>query len=182
MRRIASEAAMIKFLVFVLVSFSCCFAASKKATEDYRSLVGRAKGGDQTVSFRDLRLAYMDSDDYEKAIDKREQKKAMSTALRDHNFKDAITNAEAVIASNFADIDAHFVEYVSHRELKETEIADLHRFIFQGLLKSITDSGDGKSPETAFQVIEVHEEYVVLKAMGAGFPKAQSLIKKGGHS
>jgi hypothetical protein len=170
------------FICILLLSFSVCFGSNKKATADYRSLVQRAKTGDQTVNFRDLRLAYMDSEDYERGPDTEVQKKAMLAALKEHNFKDALTSAEAVLAGDYADIDAHFVEYVSHRELKATELSDLHHFIFQGLLKSIADSGDGKSPETAFQVIDVHEEYVLLRAMGVGFPKSQSVMKKNGHS
>src|SRR5581483_8487391 len=157
------EARVSKLLVCILLlSFSVCFGANKKATDDYRSLVQRAKVGDQTVNFRDLRFDYMDSQDYEKGSDTEAQKKTMWAALKEHNVKDALTNADAVLAGDYADIDAHFVEYVSHRELKEAELSDLHHSIFQGLLRSITDSGDGKTPETAFQVIEVHEEYVVL--------------------
>jgi hypothetical protein len=49
-------------------------------------------------------------------------------------------------------------------------------------LKSIADSGDGKTPETAFQVIEVHEEYILLHSLGVGVPESQSLLHKKGHS
>jgi hypothetical protein len=172
----------IRSLLLILLATSCCLAANKQATADYRSLSLRAKSGDQTVDFRDLRLAYADSEDYENAPDTESQKEAMWAALKEHNYKDAITNADVVLAANFVDIDAHFVEYVAHEGLGEAGTSNLHKFIFRGLIKSITESGDGRTPETAFQVIEVHEEYVVLRSMGVGLPKSQSLMKRGGHS
>jgi hypothetical protein len=156
-------------------------AAAKKASGDYDRLVERVKGGDKTVDFRELRLAYADSPAYDSGPDTDPQKKAMWAALNSKDFVTVIKNADTVLASDYVDMDAHFAEYVAHRELNETDLATFHKFVFDGLLKSITDSGDGKTPETAYQVIEVHEEYVLLRFMGAGLPD-QSLLHKNGHS
>jgi len=78
-------------------------------------------------------------------------------------------------------MDAHFAEYIAYRESKNEEQAEFHKRILQGLLDSITHFGDGKSFETAFQVIEVHEEYVILRFMGL-MPSKQSMSEKNGHS
>jgi hypothetical protein len=102
-------------------------------------------------------------------------------ALNSRNYAEALKNAEAVPAEDYVDMDAHFAEYIAHRELKNTDQAEFHKFVLQGLLDSITRSGDGKTPETAFQVIEVHEEYVLLRFMGL-MPSKQSLLEKDGHS
>lgn len=166
----------------LLLIASFVSAADKQATSDYKALVARAKSGDQTVDFSRLRLAYADSADFEKAPDTDPQTKAMWSELRDKNYDAAIKNAEIVLKADYADMDAHYVEYVAYRELKNSELSDIHQFIFHGLLKSITDSGDGKSPDTAFQVIAVHEEYVLLHTMGVALPKQQSLLQDKGHS
>jgi hypothetical protein len=166
----------------LLLSSLCCFAADKGATADYLALVERARNGDQTVDFRRLRLAYADSDAYDNAPDTQPQKKAMWAALQAKDFHGAIKNADVVLQADYADMDAHFVEFVAYREIKQTDLSDIHNFIFRGLLKSITDSGDGKTPETAFQVIAVHEEYVFLHSRGVGLPKQQSLVQSNGHS
>src|SRR6266850_7871936 len=42
------------------------------------------------------------------------------------------------------------------------ETSVLHRAIARGLISSISASGDGKTPETAFPVISVREEYIYL--------------------
>ena len=170
----------------ILITFCICMAASgqdkPQADNSYRSLVERIKSGDKTVDFRQMRLAYADSPDYSQGPDTTEKKKSMMEALRAKDFDGAVKNAEAVLAGDNVDMDAHYVDYVAYRELKDQEKADFHQFVLKGLLKSITDSGDGKSPKTAFQVIEVHEEYVLLHFMGIGLPKSQSLLQKDGHA
>jgi len=70
---------------------------------------------------------------------------------------------------------------VAYREQSQPDQAEIEKTILQGLLQSITSSGDGKTPETAWQVIEVHEEYVVLQFSGL-MPTGQALVEKNGHS
>jgi hypothetical protein len=48
-------------------------------------------------------------------------------------------------------------------------------------IDSILDSGDGRTPETAFIVIETGEEYALLGMTGFEVIR-QSLIKSNGHS
>jgi len=171
----------------LLVLFIAAFVATRAFCQDpsknpnsYEALAERAKNKDQTLDFRQLRLAYADSKSPRPDTDP--NKKAMIAALNAKHFAAAIKNAHIVLAANYADMDAHFVEFVAHRELHESEASELHKFVLQGLLNSITDSGDGKTPETAYVVIDVHEEYVVLRSMGIGMPKSQSYVHKDGHA
>lgn len=53
-----------------------------------------------------------------------------------------------------------------------------HRMFYYGLMASVASSGDGKSPETAYKVIAVDEEYTFLNHVGA---KVKSQILRGGH-
>ena len=73
------------------------------------------------------------------------------------------------------------VEAVADRELGDTGKADFHRAVLNGLIDSILKSGDGKSPKTAWVVISVHEEYVVLQVLGFK-PSQQSLLHQDDHS
>ncbi len=157
----------------------CIFSQDKSnAKPTYAELVARTKSGDKSIDFKELRFAYADSGG---GPDTDAQKKAMMAALNSKKFAEVIKNADAVLAGDFVDMDAHYAEYIAHRELKDLDQADFHKFILQGLLDSILHSGDGKRPETAFQVIEVHEEYVILRYMGL-MPSQQSLSEKNGHS
>jgi hypothetical protein len=171
---------LLQIVSTIVVAVSAAGQSASKDPKSYEALAERAKNKDQTLDFRQLRFAYADSTSPKPDTDT--NKKAMMKALHDKDFATAIKNADTVLASNYADMDAHFVEYVAHGELKETEAAELHKFVLQGLLDSIRDSGDGKTPETAYIVIDVHEEYVVLRFMGVGLPKSQSYIHKDGHA
>jgi len=53
--------------------------------------------------------------------------------------------------------------------------------VVQGVLDSILRSGDGRKPETAFQVIALSEEYAVMHHLGLRVA-GQSLIHVGEHS
>ena len=81
----------------------------------------------------------------------------------------------------FVDMDAHFAEFIAYRELQDKPKADFHQAVFAALLRSITGNGDGKSTKTAYAVISVHEEYVVLRTMGLQ-PSKQSVVNENGHS
>jgi hypothetical protein len=148
---------------------------------DYARLRDQLKGGDLSVSFKQLRLSYVASPEYQKRQDTDEQHKQMMSALNARDFKSAVNNAETVLANDYCDIDAHFTEYISYRELGDSTQADFHHRAFRGLVQSILDSGDGKSTKTAYVVISVHEEYVILRVLGLT-PGKQSLLKEGSHS
>jgi hypothetical protein len=82
--------------------------------------------------------------------------------------------ADAVLKSNYADLDGHYFAKIAAKELGKPELAEFHRWVETGLLKSLSSSGDGNSPETAMKVISVDEEYFTLRMMGQ-MPGSQSL-------
>ena len=108
-------------------------------------------------------------------------RKAMFTALNGRQYDQALTSSEKILAVNYLDIHAHFGAYIANRELGHGEKADYHKNIFQKLIKSITDSGDGKGPETAFVVISTDEEYALFNFLGLQ-PSAQELNEDKGHN
>ena len=69
------------------------------------------------------------------------------------------------------------VASIAHAQLGRRWSHEFHRFIADGLLRSIMSQGDGKT-ETAYRVIDVSEEYAFFRAMnltprsqGASAPK-----------
>ena len=70
------------------------------------------------------------------------------------------------------------VASIAHAQLGRQMESQFHRFIADGLLRSIMSQGDGKTQETAYRVIDVSEEYAFFRAMnltprsqGAAAPK-----------
>jgi hypothetical protein len=158
----------------------------KKVSQDpsktsYAALLERAKKNDPTVDFKELRLAYTETPEYSPYGGDRDARQKMFASLRAKEYEPALEPAEKILAKNFVELNAHFVAYVANRELGRAEKATFHKFMFDGLMKSITGPGDGKTAETAFVVISTDEEYVVLNFLGLR-PAGQSLINQNGHS
>ncbi len=53
-----------------------------------------------------------------------------------------------------------------YRRIRDEKRSRFHLQFAKGLLDSIFQSGDGQSPETAFRVVDVAEEYTVLRVLG----------------
>ena len=156
-------------------------SAQDSPTPKYAALLERVKKSDATVDFKELRLAYTETPDYSPYGGDRDTRQKMFAALNAKEFDQAVESAEKILAKDFVEINAHFVAYVAHRELGQAEKATFHKFMFDGLVKSITGSGDGKTAETAFVVISTDEEYTLFNVLGLG-PTGQALVSQNGHS
>ena len=150
------------------------FAVSDQPSE-YATLLASLKAGNTSIDYTRLRLSYMDSPERKAAKDTSNSEKAMFEALNKKDYPAALKQAEVVLESEYVNMDAHFVAYIANREMGAMDKAEFHRTVFRGLINSIRNSGDGKSPETAWVVITVHEEYVILRVLGFR-PSQQSLL------
>lgn len=168
------------FLLLLLVLLAG-FGQDKPAASEYASLRDKVKSGDLSADFKKLRISYVGSPESQKAKDTDKQKREMIAAINSKDFRKAIKNADVVLDNDYSNIDAHFAEYIAYRELGDAKQADFHQGVFQGLVKSILDSGDGKSMETAYVVASVDEEYVILRVLALQ-PHGQSLANDQGHS
>jgi hypothetical protein len=167
-------------LLFLLAALAG-FGQDQPAASEYASLRDKVKGGDLAADFKRLRISYVGSPESQKAKDTDKQKQQMIAAINTKDFPKALKNANAVLDNDYSDIDAHFAEYIAYRELGDAKQADFHHAVVDGLIKSILDSGDGKSMETAYVVASVHEEYVILRFLGLQLHE-QSLAHAHGHS
>jgi len=184
MRKLAS--ALFILVLLSLVAFSSTQDPAKSSAQDsakrsFALLLERAKKSDATLDFKELRLAYTETSDYSPYGGDRESRKKMFAALNAKEFDAAVESAEKILAKNFVEINAHFVAYVAHRESGRAEKATFHKFMFDGLVKSITSSGDGKTAETAYVVITTDEEYTLFNILGLR-SVGQALITQNGHS
>ncbi len=76
------------------------------------------------------------------------------------------------------DIDAHLIRAVALKELKRLPESEHHLNWFRGLVDSVLTSGDGKTPQTAFVVISVAEEYSILRVLRVR-PKRHATLSSG---
>jgi hypothetical protein len=145
-------------------------------------MLGRVKKGDFSVDFQALRYAYAETPEYQPYMSPTDGLAGtMFRAYKAQAFDDAIESAQKILAINYVDIDANVVCDLSYRMLSNTISAEPCHEMAAHLLRSIYDSGDGRTPETAYQVIAVREEYSLLNAMGLT-PVSQKLVKQGGRT
>jgi Domain of unknown function (DUF4919) len=131
----------------------------------YRALVQRVEGGDLTVDFRSLRLACIKSSQCEPRGTKAALG-AMNRAVNDREYDKVVEIAGQLISRGFVNIEAHATSVGAYEELHDAGNAKFHREVTTGLLRSILNSGDGKTKESAFEVICDREEYETLSALG----------------
>jgi hypothetical protein len=161
--------------------FSFSAAVAQEAQSKYDVLLAKVKAGDQAADFQELRLAYTETPQYNPYGGvKLDYGKQMVDAYKAGQNDKALEYAAAILKDNYVDIDAHMISAMVYKRTGNAEREKYHRFITGGLIKSIMKSGDGIKPETAFWVISVNEEYVLLQALGLKF-ESQSRINLNGH-
>lgn len=163
-----------------LLLTSPVFGQAETQKSRYDIQLEKLKGGDRTVDFTALRMAYTETTSYSPYGGPATSRKAMFEALNAKDFEKTLKLAEEILAINYMDIMGHFGCFVANRELSHPDKADYHQFVFKGLLNSIKSSGDGKSLETAFVVISTDEEYALFNWLGVK-PGTQALQHRDGH-
>ena len=139
----------------------------------YALLVDRLKAGDRTVDFTELRMAFTHTPAYRGMMMGVYQ--LLWRSLNSGDFEGAIRAAENVLRQNYAEPNAHMVAARAHRELDHSEQAEFYQFVVDGLIRSITSKGDGKTAESAYHVIDVSEEYALFRSMNVSVT-SQSVV------
>jgi hypothetical protein len=164
----------LKMLVILLVLSSVALAADPPKTKSkptdfnkvYDSLLHRAKKLDSTVDFVELRVTFTKTTHYNPYGNPGHWRDSMYLARQRDDAKAITKYARAVLDSNYMDIDAHTLAgYAANQTGDSTEFA-LHRWFAKHLVKSLFDSGTGKTPEFAYYLISIDEQQTMLALMG----------------
>lgn len=149
--------------------------------EIYTDMLAQVKRSDPDLDFTAFRMAYAESSGYDPyffgLLDQLDQ---MLAAYDNGDYQRAAELAEGILAQNYHIPDAHMVAYISYDELGQDDKASHHDYFLDGTINSIFDSGDGKSPETAYVVVLIQEEYLLLGVLDV-IDAGQSLVEENGH-
>ncbi|PJF42514.1 MAG: hypothetical protein CUN50_03825 [Candidatus Thermofonsia Clade 1 bacterium] len=131
---------------------------------DYEQLLACALNDLTQVDFTALREAYTRTPHYDPyrsgAID--EQLIALTHA---QDWAGAAVLCERLLAADYLHAPLHLVIAYIYQELEDEARATWHLRFARGLIHSLLSSGDGRSPESAFKVITLREEYELLRAL-----------------
>jgi hypothetical protein len=109
-------------------------------------------------------MAYTKTKDYNPySVKIDELRRSIEFNIGEKKFERALEIADKILNERYIDIKTHLSCANIYDKLNNKEKSDYHYDIYNGLLSSIYFSGDGKSAETAFIIIEISEEYDLMK-------------------
>jgi hypothetical protein len=155
--------------------------AAEKDDAAYRDLVKRVTRGDLLIDFRALRFACLKASNCDARGDL-ENITSMHVFMQEKQYDEAAKAADKLIEKGFVNIDAHVISSRAYMALKQLEKAQFHHDVAAGLLHSILSTGDGKTKETAFEVIGTFEEHTIMEVLGLPPLGSQALIPDKPHS
>ncbi len=142
-------------------------AAIADPAGDYAALVTAAQDGDPGTDYTAMRQAYAMISSYDPYGEK------TNTLMRDgqaayvaKDCKTALEKFRAAIALDFTISDAHALAADCLEQAGDKTGEKREEAIAQGLFDSLIISGDGESPDTAFRIVTLHEEEVMLAVAG----------------
>ena len=131
---------------------------------EYAPLLARLKGGDTSIDFRHLRLAYAATSAYHPYDVDPKLRNAMFEALGKGEHARARALADSALSTNYLDIFAHIAASASAQGLMDDTAATFHQMLAQGLITSIGRGGNNR--DAPYVVISVDEEYAFLQVNG----------------
>jgi hypothetical protein len=147
--------------------------------QEFQALLERVKKSDSTVDFGRLRHLQTQLDGYDPYDSETEDHPFK--ALRQGDLPRAKELAETILARNYLDLESHTVAAAVAEKSGNAAEAAHHRYVVKGILDSILRSGDGQTPDTAYQVVSISEEYAIMGHLGLHVA-SQSLLHSEGHS
>jgi hypothetical protein len=131
----------------------------------YDALLTELKSGNTMIDFEALRFARAELPGYNPYHALSDPAKGdLIRAMGANSLERVAAIANDIIARDYTDIDAHSALSAVLERRGQREQAAFERAVADGLLRSIEQSGDGMTPETAYVVIGVAEEYSFLGA------------------
>lgn len=130
----------------------------------YQALLRRIWADDTTLELRHYKRLYYGNvfQDYYHPYGASDAKKEFSEIYSEKKYEEAIAKGKEVLFENPVDIEVTLKMIYSYLELKDTTSAKLYGHKYFGFLDVIYGSGDGQTPQTAFVVISVDDEYRIV--------------------
>ena len=151
---------------------------------EYLALVAKAQASPANVDWETIRNAYVQTSYYDpyggaQAIWYSLQRAGQRLAAE--NTPDALAAYNELQTRHYAHYRAHLqaVDLYDKTKLQHVD-REAHFAALKGILNSILATGDGKTPETAYRVIDPAEEMMIIKALHLK-NEGQDFRQKEGH-
>jgi len=151
------------------------------ATIKYEAYKTRVVAGDLNIDWRDFRLAAA-LGQISKGFDSQPVHDQFVEDLDAGRYEKALAESLTVIDSNMANGEGHLLAMIVLQKMGRKEEANKQEAILNAVGKSIMESGDGGSAETAwFTVAPSETVFFMTEALGAQI-EGQELVHVNGHA
>lgn len=128
----------------------------------YKTKLDSIKNG-LSIDFFTLRMAYTFTKEYlPYGSDLDDSLKKANNYIESAKYNSAITLINKIQTIEYVNIPSHLYLGFIYGQLGDSIKSKFHYNIYDGLLNSIYQSGDGRTPQTAYIVISIKEEYQFL--------------------
>ena len=149
-------------VVALMVLISALPRTDDAADATFAKLLESARADPTKCDYAKLRAAFVESSKYHPYAVDREATARVMKAVNAEKFPDALKEINAILEKKPLDIEAHKLASFIHFRMDDKAQEARHMAMAKGLLAAITSERDGKSFDTAYIVLDIPEEYVVL--------------------
>lgn len=133
----------------------------------YPILLEQVKQSDPNFDFTNLRWTFVKTTSYDPYSNAESDLiNSMYDAFNSNDYEQATQLANQILEDNYLLPDPHFVLLQIYEKSGDQKNADFHSYFLKGLIASISKLGNGRTPESAFIIIQFEEEYFLLDILG----------------
>jgi hypothetical protein len=151
--------------------------------DDYSAYVKRLEAGETNLNYTDFRESFLESEQFKVAggqvTELQTLRKEMHELMRNKKYAEIIDITRKMLTIDYTDMEAHKILQQTYKILGDMQNSKKYHDTELGLLNSIIKNGDGKTCETGWPVIQINEEYFILRMLGARLER-QSIDHTGG--
>jgi Domain of unknown function (DUF4919) len=149
----------------------------------YSETAQKLESGVTDIDYKMFRESFIESEQFKIAKNQNEVLdsllKEMYSFVKLKNAQEVINVTKKILGIDYTNMQAHKMLRQSYKIIGDTLNAQKYKTIQFGLLNSIVKNGDGKTCETAWHVVQIEEEYFILKMLDATLIE-QRIDKKNG--
>lgn len=149
---------------------------NKTGSDGYSKLLKRASSMDSILTAPDYKILYY-GQAFQPTYKPYSNAMVLQPAMKlyqEGKVDDALALYNTYLQSNPLDLRAIYSKLsILYQQQKQAEMQPL-MVLLKNLLKTITDSGDGKTVKTAMVVMTISDEYIVMSSLGVK-PEKQAL-------
>ena len=149
----------------------------------YCEYIRNLEAGNTDIDYQDFRFNFLESEQFkvagEKSGDLKNLEAEMYRQLKNSDYQGLTYTAKQTLSIDYTSMIAHKMLQDAYKTIGDTFNSAKFKTIEFGLLNSIVKKGDGRTCKTGWPVIQVSEEYFILRMIGAKVEK-QSIDNNGG--